>query len=74
MKKIITIEENIGIPKYRQIINSVEEKIAEKIIKKGDKLPSINKVCLEFKISRDTVMLAYDELKKRGILHAILGK
>lgn len=74
MEKIISVEENIGIPKYRQIINSVEEKITEKVLKKGDKLPSINKVCLEFKVSRDTVMLAYDELKKRGIVNAILGK
>jgi DNA-binding transcriptional regulator YhcF (GntR family) len=43
-------------------------------LKKGDQLPSVNKLCLEFSISRDTVLLAYDELKKRGIVFAILGK
>jgi DNA-binding transcriptional MocR family regulator len=31
--------------------------------KKDEKLPSINKVCLEFSLSRDTVLQAYEELK-----------
>jgi len=43
-------------------------------LKKDDRLPSINRVCLEFSLSRDTVMQAYEELKKRGIIYAILGK
>ncbi len=35
-------------------------------LKKDEKLPSINKVCLEFSLSRDTVLQAYEELKKRA--------
>ena len=31
-------------------------------------------MCLEFSLSRDTVLQAYEELKKRGIIYAILGK
>jgi DNA-binding transcriptional regulator YhcF (GntR family) len=72
--KLFLLNANSGIPKYKQLIQSVELAILEKRIKKGDRLPSINKVCLEFGISRDTVLLAYDELKKRGIVYAILGK
>ncbi|RTY81872.1 GntR family transcriptional regulator [Flavobacterium sp. ZB4P23] len=72
--KIISIQNNIGVPKYKQIIITVEKGIEEGKLIKGDKLPSINKVCLEFSLSRDTVLLAYDELKKRGIIYAILGK
>lgn len=72
--KIISMEPQSGIPKYKQIISSVEIAIAENRLKKGDRLPSVNKVCLEFSISRDTVLLAYEELKKRGIVFAILGK
>ncbi len=72
--KLITIENQSGTPKYKQIILSVEIAIAENRLQKGDKLPSVNKVSLEFSISRDTVLLAYDELKKRGIIYAILGK
>ncbi len=72
--KIITIDSNSTLPKYKQIISAVESAIAEKRLKRNDKLPSVNKVSLEFSISRDTVLLAFDELKKRGIIYAILGK
>lgn len=72
--KIITIQNNSTLPKYKQIVLSIEIAIAEKRLNKNDKLPSVNKVSLEFSISRDTVLLAYDELKKRGIIYAILGK
>ncbi len=71
---IITIQENIGIPKYKQIVSSVERAIASNKVEKGSKMPSINKICLGFSLSRDTVLMAYDELKKRGILFAIPGK
>ena len=72
--KFIQIQHNKGIPKYKQIISSVEKIIEEGNLKKDEKLPSINKVCLEFSLSRDTVLLAYEELKKRGIIYSILGK
>lgn len=72
--KLIQITNNKGIPIYKQIILSLEKSIEEGFLKKEDKLPSINKVCLEFDLSRDTVLLAYEVLKKRGIIFSILGK
>ncbi|WP_339920952.1 GntR family transcriptional regulator [uncultured Flavobacterium sp.] len=72
--KTISIKNNLGIPKYKQIISSIEKTIEDGKLKKDEKLPSINKVCLEFSLSRDTVLQAYEELKKRGIIYAILGK
>ena len=71
---IISIQNNIGLPKYKQIILSIEKAIDDERLIKGDRLPSVNKVCLAFSLSRDTVLLAYDELKKRGIIYAIPGK
>jgi len=72
--KIINVDNHSTLPKYKQIVFSVETAIADNRLQKNDKLPSVNKVSLEFSISRDTVLLAYDELKKRGIIYAILGK
>jgi len=72
--KFIHINPNSGIPKYKQLIQAVEESIAKGELQRGDRLPSINKVCLAFKMSRDTVLLAYDNLKKRGVVYAIPGK
>lgn len=65
---------NRNIPKYKQIIQSVEGAISKKLLKKGDKLPSLNKVKMELSVSRDTVLIAYNELKKRGVVYSVLGK
>ena len=52
--KIININNQSAQPKYKQIVLSIEMAIAEKRLKREDKLPSVNKVSLEFSISRDT--------------------
>ena len=72
--KLISIIENSHVPKYKQIIHSIENNLKAGILLKNDKLPSVNKIALEFKISRDTILLAYEHLKKRGVIYAVLGK
>lgn len=73
-KNIIHINNRSSKPKYRQIIDSVYAAITRRALKKGDKIPSINQICTEFNLSRDTVMLAFNELKARGILLSQPGK
>jgi len=70
----MVVEENNGMPKYKQIVKSIEEGILNGHYKRGDKLPSINKVKLRFSLSRDTVLLAYGLLKSRGIIQSVPGK
>lgn len=72
--KLISIQSDFGTPKYKQIITSIEKAIEEEKLGKGGKLPSINKVCVSFSLSRDTVLQAYENLKKRGLIYAIAGK
>lgn len=72
--KIVSIDSRKSAPKYKQIVTSVETAILDRRLKKGDKLPSLNKIALEHSLCRDTVMLAYEELKKRGILYSESGK
>lgn len=71
---MIHIDNQSSIPKYKQLITSIEKAILENKLVKNEKLPSINMICMRHQLSRDTVMLAYNELKKRGIIYAILGK
>ena len=72
--KLIHIQNHTTLPKYKQIVLSIEMAIADDRLKRNDKLPSVNKISLEFGISRDTALLAFEELKKRGIVYAIPGK
>lgn len=68
------VKRQIGIPKYKQIVKSVENAITKKEMVKGDKLPSISHIQKVNKVSRDTVLTALNELKTRGIVQSIAGK
>ncbi|MFM6935316.1 MAG: GntR family transcriptional regulator [Flavobacteriales bacterium] len=71
---LIKIDPKSTQTKYKQIILCIERALADKRLKLNDKLPSINKIALANGLSRDTVLQAYDELKKRGIVYSIIGK
>jgi DNA-binding transcriptional regulator YhcF (GntR family) len=71
---MISINNKISIPKYKQIINSIEELIISGNLKKGDQLISINKLRQEQNLSRDTVLMAFNDLKNRGIIKSVVGK
>ncbi|GET23789.1 GntR family transcriptional regulator [Prolixibacter sp. NT017] len=74
LNHIFQIDETAGIPKYRQIISSVYKAIEQGNLKKGDKIPSLNEICQSFDLSRDTVMVALNELKARGVVSSVPGK
>lgn len=70
----ITIDSKLSVSKYKQIVRSTINAIDRGLLKEGDKMPSINEVCRKFSLSRDTVLMAYNELKSKGILTANPGK
>lgn len=71
---MMKIKSKIGIPMYKQIICSIEEDIVSGALKKGDQLPSINKIKKNHHLSRDTVLMAFNDLKNRGIIKSVVGK
>lgn len=71
---MMNIKKKIGTPKYKQIINSIEELIDSGSLKKGDQIPSINKIKNNHNISRNNVLMAFNELKNRGIIQSVVGK
>jgi DNA-binding transcriptional regulator YhcF (GntR family) len=73
-EKIFKVDRTISQAKYRQIIQSVINAIKDGKLASGDKVASINEIAIEFGLSRDTVLLAFNELKARGILKSIPGK
>ncbi|RKE00225.1 GntR family transcriptional regulator [Marinifilum flexuosum] len=72
--KIFNVTTDSGIPKYKQLINSLLQSIDKGLVNVGDKIPSINAICKEFGLSRDTVLVAYNELKIRGVISSVPGK
>jgi DNA-binding transcriptional regulator YhcF (GntR family) len=69
-----TISSESDVPKYQQLVNSIANAIAEKLLKKGDLLPSVNTICKENKLSKDTVFKAYSILKNQGVIESVPNK
>jgi DNA-binding transcriptional regulator YhcF (GntR family) len=70
----IIVDHHSSVPLYRQIVNVVIHKIETGILSKGDKMPSLTELCKSNNISRDTALLAFSDLKARGIVKAMPGK
>jgi GntR family transcriptional regulator len=68
-----SLENDNGIPIYRQIINQIEYAILSKRMAPGDKLPTIRALAVELKTNPNTIAKAYGELEIRGILVTQVG-
>jgi DNA-binding transcriptional regulator YhcF (GntR family) len=71
---IVQIDTSSNKPKYRQIVSSIENAIGSGELRKGDQLPSLNKIRDDFSLSRDTVLMAFKDLRSRGIIKSVVGK
>lgn len=57
--------------KYQQLMDAVNEAISRNLLQLGDVLPSVNQLCKQSALSRDTVFKAYAELKNRGVIESV---
>ena len=71
---LIGIDLESGMPKYRQLIAGVQRAVRSGSLRRGDPVPSINELCRAHRLSRDTVVKAYNALKKSGVLASAQGK
>ena len=68
------IDHDSDIPKYQQIVDKINQSVAKDILAVGDAIPSVNSVCKEHKLSRDTVFKAYTILKENGVIKSVPNK
>ena len=68
------IDHDSDIPKYQQIVDKINQSVAKDILAVGDAIPSVNSVCQEHKLSRDTVFKAYAILKENGVIKSVPNK
>ena len=72
--EFIGIDGNDHKPKYRQLIAAVLRAVATGQLGIGAPLPSINRLCRDCNISRDTAVKAYAELARDGVIRSCHGK
>lgn len=61
-------------PVYEQIISQYEEFVLRKILRSGDRLPSVRSLSVELSINPNTIQKAYMELDRRGLTCSVPGK
>ena len=62
-----------GVPIYRQIINQIRYLIASGLLRTDQELPPIRTLALQLRVTPNTIVKAYDELEKSGLLHKRRG-
>jgi GntR family transcriptional regulator len=57
-----------GVPIYRQIQDQIRYSILAGQLSPGDQLPTIRALAVELKVNPNTVIRAYSELERAGVL------
>lgn len=70
----MTLSETSGIPLYRQLSQLLKDKILSGELAPKQKIPSEPELCSQYGISRMTVRLALEELRKDGYIYRMQGK
>jgi DNA-binding transcriptional regulator YhcF (GntR family) len=74
MKQIIQQIKNLesinSFSKHEQLVQGIINSIDEKVVTKGDLLPSVNTFISELGFARETIAKAYKELVHRGIIES----
>lgn len=71
---IFDINLDSDIPKYQQLVNAINDALANSTLVSGDALPSVNSICNDYKLSRDTVFKAYTILKENRVIESVPNK
>ena len=61
-------------PLYIHIKNYLEEMISKGLLPHNSKLPSTRELSSILKVSRNSIVLAYEELKSEGIIYSLSGR
>jgi GntR family transcriptional regulator len=67
------LDENSGVPVYRQIMDQVRGGTALGALRPGDQLPTVRQLAVDLAINPNTVVRAYRELELGGLLDSNQG-
>jgi GntR family transcriptional regulator len=67
------LDENSGVPVYRQIMDQVRGAMALGALRPGDQLPTVRQLAVDLAINPNTVVRAYRELELGGLLESNQG-
>ncbi len=69
----LTVSQGSGQPLAEQIVSGIRRQIEDRLLRPGARLPSIRSFAESYKVSRFTVVEAYDRLVAMGYVHSRRG-
>jgi GntR family transcriptional regulator len=63
-----------GVPTYLQLVHQVKQAARLGVLQTGDQLPTVKEVVAELAINPNTVLKAYRELDREGIVEGQRGR
>ncbi|HUV29156.1 MAG TPA: GntR family transcriptional regulator [Anaerolineales bacterium] len=70
----IQIDFRSGEPIYTQIVNQIQQMVAEGELKQGDQLPTVRHLATELRVNFNTVARAYRILDEAGLISTQQGR
>ena len=60
-----------GVPPYQQIVQQVRQALRMGVLSMGDQLPSVREVVAVTAVNPNTVLKAYRDLEREGLVHRV---
>ncbi|MEA3440404.1 MAG: GntR family transcriptional regulator [Chloroflexota bacterium] len=70
----IKIDFRSGEPIYTQIVNQIQQMVAEGDLKQGDQLPTVRQLATDLRVNFNTVARAYRILDEAGLISTQQGR
>ena len=68
------LNERSGVPTYLQLVQQVRQAVRLGVLQPGDQLPTVKEVVGKLAINPNTVLKAYRELDREGLVDARRGR
>jgi GntR family transcriptional regulator len=69
----LNVDPRSGVPLYVQIVEGIKRALAVGSLQPGDRLPTVQKLSSELMIAPNTIVKAYGELQRLGLIEARAG-
>ena len=74
MEHNLTINHELDVPIYQQLVDTIRTAIKKGNLKSGQQLPTVQEMTKNLCVARGTVKRAYDELERAGLLEKVQGR
>jgi len=73
MTRWLDVDQHSGIPIYLQIVEQIRHALEVGGLRPGDQLPTVRQLATELTIAPNTIVKAYNELQRMGLIESRPG-